>query len=332
MGITGFSKFIEETFPEAITEELIRNINIDGNIAVDGNNELYVHMHVAKLDVTQNAPIEKIIRACRGDAPAQRELYIEIQRQCISRVLDFILTDLKSRVVWVVDGVNTPALKEETRKLRRERVDKARTTFETSVGDLESDEFANPQRYRKIFFDYISSKPPHKEDFDTLNAILTRLNIPLIRAWGEGEKTCARLCQPELVEDKRYLCKAVWSADTDSLLFGAPILIQRRRATRELGSRVRIYRRDLIPVPLKCLVRSCVANGCDYHPKGIRGLGIKKAFKIYGADEAKSLPDELELVSQLFDHTPLTEPIEICTPETCKLETEVVKWFTLIYG
>lgn len=333
MGITGFAKFIEETFPSTVGDTLIRNLTIEGKIAVDGHNESFVQMHVAKTEVIQKAPIEKIIGVCRGDPAMRRELFESIRKIWISRVLDFVYTDLKSRVVWVIDGENVPRLKEETRKLRRERMDKAKEDFGAQIKALDQEEFPDPQRYRKVLLDYLISKPPsYTEDFQTLYAVLTSLNIPLIKAWGEGEKTCARLCIPELVEDKRFLCGAVWSTDTDSLLFGAPVLIQRKRTGEHNSGLVRVYDLSGIPLSREGLIRVCVANGCDYAPKGIRGLGLKKAYRLYGQDDSPDLPEEFLPIAQLFQHDPKTEFLRVCSREVYNLDSGIVRWFSMIYG
>jgi len=336
MGITGFAKFIEETFPNTIKDTLIRNLDVEGRIAVDGHNESYVQMHVARNDVILKTPIEAVFAVCKRDVPATKALYAEIRKAWVSRVLDFIYTDLKGRAVWVIDGENVPQLKEETRKLRREKMTKAREDFETQIKTLDAEEFPNPHKYRKVLMDYVTSKPPSSDDFETLYAVLTSLKIPLVKAWGEGEKTCARLCIPELVEKdfgkENLLCTAVWSADTDSLLFGAPVLIQRKRSGEYLPGQVRVYNLSQIPLSREKLIRVCVANGCDYHPKGIQGLGLKKAYKLYGQEDSGELPEEFLPIVNLFHHDPEIESLRICSREVYNMDSGIVRWFSMIYG
>lgn len=335
MGITGFAKFIEETFPEAIHDTTLRDLKIGGRVAVDGLNESYVQMHVARTEIIAKTSLDKVMEISNGGVERRIEMYRDIRKYWISRVLDFIYTDLKGKVVWVIDGENVPRLKEETRKLRREKMDKAKTDFHTSLEELKNKEFPNPHEYRKILHNYVTSKPPSTEDFQTLYAVLVSLDIPLVKAWGEGEKTCSRLCDPLLVEEnlrERYLCEAVWSADTDSILFGAPLLIQRKkRGLDKVTGQLRVYNPSATGLSRESLVKICIANGCDYCTKGIPGLGMKKAYKKFGGEENVDLPEELREIAILFNHKPeeLIRPI-VENPRV--FDKEIVNWFTMIYG
>jgi len=336
MGITGFAKFVEETFPGKVIEEIqLRDLDIPGRIAVDGSNEAYVQMHVARTEIIGGLSPERIFEICRGGVEQRRAMYDEIRKRWVTRVLDFIMTDLKNRVVWVIDGEHVPKLKEETRRSRREKTDRARETFHAKMEELAREEFPNPSLYRKALSEYVTSKPPTFEDYQTLYSVLVSLNIPLVKAWGEGEKTCALLCIPGKNPLPDHGCEAVWSADTDSILFGAPILIQRRASGygKEFGKipgKLRIYRAANFPLPRESIVRVCIAHGCDYLPRGIPGLGLKRAFKIYGSDSPPELPPEIQPVERLFEHDLPTETPEVFQkpPRDCP----IVRWFRTIYG
>lgn len=344
MGITGFAKFIEETFPDVITVSSIRNLNIEGKIAVDGFNECYMQMYVTKTSIIKKISMDEIYQYFRTKE-FRDEFYQRVRKVWIMRIIDFIVTDLKRQVVWVFDGDNVPQHKDATRLERRERMDKIREEMGLAMEEFTKDEFPNPGRYRKIFTDYITSRPPSWEDYQILSVILVRMGIPVIKAWGEGEKTCARLCIPELVEDPNLVCAAVWSADVDSVLFGAPVLIQRKRsyspfnnggsndAAAESGQ-VRVFKASSLPISLEKLIKICVATGCDYLPKGIPGLGLKKAYKLYGlTDPEPPFPEDCQHIVQLFGHNAEEEKLTRLTPETYpeRLEDPLVKWFISIY-
>jgi 5'-3' exonuclease len=342
MGITGFAKFVEETFPEVVRQSTIRELDIGGRIAVDGFNECYTQMYVTRLNLLRRLSTDEIYHYIR-DKNARNSLVQQIRKSWIMRILDFIMTDLRRRVVWVFDGDHVPQNKDETRAGRRERMDKMREEMVRVSEELLQDEFPNPIRYRKVFTDYMVNRPPTWEDYNVLSLILVRIGIPVVKAWGEGEKACARLCIPEFTSED-LLCKAVWSADVDSLLFGAPILLQRKRSPCVPGgmqeynqdtSLVRVFESSKFTIPLDNLIKICVATGCDYLPKGIPGLGLKKSFKLFGQSGVETpFPEEHDHVLKLFQHT--TE--EVCTiltgdniPRKTEEEDPLVRWFVNIY-
>jgi 5'-3' exonuclease len=342
MGITGFAKFIEETFPNVIQVTSIRSLDIKGKVAVDGFNECYMQMYVTRSSVVKNMSMGEIYDYYRGKE-FRNEFVQKVRKIWINRILDFIMTDLKSQVVWVFDGDNVPQNKDETRLERRERLEKTRTEMGTAMDSFEKDEFPNPQYYRKTFTDYILNRPPSWEDYQILSTVLVNMGIPVVKAWGEGEKTCARLCIRDLTPDPDLYCWAVWSADVDSVLFGAPVLLQRKRSygggqpvdySQDSGS-VRVFHAAKLPIELDKLIQVCVATGCDYLPKGIPGLGLKKAYKLFGQPDAITpFPHEHSHVLDLFKHDPTQETVTVLKPEDHqdRLTDPVVKWFLTIYS
>jgi 5'-3' exonuclease len=270
------------------------------------------------------------------------ELVQKIRKVWIMRVLDFIMTDLKRNVVWVFDGDHVPQNKDETRAERRDRIDKIREEMNKAMDEFAQDDFPNPARYRKAFTDFLVSRPPSWEDYQILSLILIHMGIPVVKAWGEGEKTCARLCLPDITPPE-LLCSAVWSADVDSILFGAPILIQRKRSYVPSGAvsndsapdsgQVRIFDASKFTLPLKKLVKVCVAAGCDYLPRGIPGLGLKKSYRHFGlVTPEPSFPEEHQHVLELFEHKP-EEVYTIMASDsyTHRENDPLVKWFGTIY-
>jgi hypothetical protein len=340
MGITGFAKFVEETFPDVVSQENIRGLVLPGKVAVDGFNECYMQMYVSKTGILKRMGMEEIYNVIRNKS-AREELGQQIRKIWIMRIMDFIVTDLKKNVVWVFDGDNVPQNKDETRLERRERMDKSRDEMIKATEELVKDDFPNPARYRKAFTDYLTSRPPSWEDYQILSLVLINMNIPVVKAWGEGEKACSRLCLPQHAPEE-LLCSAVWSADVDSILFGAPILFQRKRSVFQGGGsndsspdsgQVRIFNASKFPIPLDKLIKICVAAGCDYLPKGIPGLGLKKAYRLFGVPDSDAVfPGEHEHVLRLFDHKQ-EEECTVLTAEVyaSRMEDPLVKWFKNIY-
>jgi len=341
MGITGFAKFIEENFPNAIQNTTIRNLQISGRIAVDGFNECYVQMHVSKTSVVKRMVADEVFDFFRNTS-FRDELTTRVRKIWLTRIVDFIVTDLKRNVVWVFDGDNVPKLKDETRAERRERTEKIKEEMNRFVEKYEKDDFPNQAEYRKVLEEYLTSRPPTFEDYQILTTILISIGIPVVKAWGEGEKTCARLCIPELTNDPELICSAVWSADVDSILFGAPVLIQRKRSFGPGGKentesgQLRLFLTKEITIPLPNLIKVCVASGCDYLPKGIPGMGLKKAFKNYGPETSTTeFPQEHQAILNIFSHDPEIEKDTKLTNATFteKILTDpLVKWFTTMYG
>lgn len=340
MGISGFAKFIEETFPGSIETTQIRKLDVGGRIAVDGNNEAYVQMHVSKTSFVKNMTQEQIMEYVSN--PESRDKFTQqIRKIWISRLIDFVVTDLKKNIVWVMDGSNTPKLKEEIRAERREKSEKATSSLNASMEELNNDDFPNPMKYRKVVEDYITSQPPVTDDYLSLITVFVNIGIPVVRAWGEGEKACARLCNHQLTDNPAIQCAAVWSADVDSLLFGAPIMIQRKKSyigkntmDRSESGQVRIFRLSNIPITIDKLVRVCVAHGCDYLPKGIPGLGLKKAYKLYClTDNPPEFPAEYLNIVNMFRHEE-SEAGKMYTKDelTSRLSDPIVSWFINIYG
>lgn len=338
MGITGFAKFVEERFPDAIENTTIRGLSVKGRIAVDGYNECYVQMHVAKTGFVRGMTPDEVFEYYR-DESRRDGFFNQIRKIWITRIIDFVITDLQKAVVWVFDGENVPRLKDEIREERRKRTNKNKEVMTRQIEKLDSDDFPNQLEYRRVLEEYLTSKPPTFEDYQILTAVLINIGIPVVRAWGEGEKTCARLCIPELTTDPELICTAVWSADVDSILFGAPVLIQRKRTFgfkegSEAGQ-LRIFTSNKIDIPIQTLIKICVATGCDYLPKGIPGLGLKKAYKLYGTEETNTeFPNEYLDILDMFSHDPETEKDTRLTIENIpsKVSTDsLLRWFVTMY-
>jgi 5'-3' exonuclease len=336
MGISGFAKFIEETYPGTVSLHHVRQLKLERRVAVDGYNESYTQMHVAKKSIIKQLPPDDIFQ-CFTSREHINSLNLKIRKVWLNRILDFIITDMKRNVVWVFDGDNVPVLKDEIRAERKERAEKIKAEMDAFVGRYPSDDFPDPQSYRRVLEEYITSKPPSFEDYSVLHTILVSINIPVVKAYGEGEKACARLCDEGITLDPELRCRHVWSADVDSVLFGAPSLIQRYRTFakggggREIGesSMVRIFDMSKVPLPLRTLLMICVAAGCDYLPKGIPGLGLKKAHKLFSSSPEK-FPEEHIPIVEMFSHDS-SEVDQRYTPPVSLSDDSLVKWFVTVY-
>jgi len=179
------------------------------------------------------------------------------------------------KLVYVFDG-EPPELKFKTHEKRKESRDTAKEKYKEAknVGD-----FGAMKRY--------SSQILRLDDEMILESkeLLKAMGIAVVQAPGEGEAESAYLCR---IKEDVY---ASASQDYDSLLFGAQKLIQnltfaRKRKTfsgwveikPELIDLERVL--DILEIDLDQLICLGILVGTDYNPKGIPGIGQKKALQI----------------------------------------------------
>lgn len=129
---------------------------------------------------------------------------------------------------------------------------------------------------------------------------LDGLGVPHIDALGEAEAECCKLQTMGLVD-------AVWSQDSDCLMFGCTFWIREFRTARETGSnsrhigdtqkdhnRVRVVRAENLKIGDFQLKRDgCVLFamlvGADYDAQGLRRCGATNALKLVEASLGRSL-------------------------------------------
>ncbi|MFH1585652.1 MAG: flap endonuclease-1 [archaeon] len=179
------------------------------------------------------------------------------------------------KLVYVFDG-EAPALKARTRK-KREGV---RDVAEERYGEAkQKEDLAAMRRYSSQFV---------RLDDDMIREskeLLEAMGIFVVQAPSEGEAEAAYLCK---AKEEVY---ASVSQDYDSLLFGAPKLIQnltlaRRRKTfsgwveikPEMIELEKVL--NLLEISLDQLICLGILVGTDYNPKGIPGIGQKRALQI----------------------------------------------------
>ncbi|MEX0920675.1 MAG: flap endonuclease-1 [Candidatus Pacearchaeota archaeon] len=177
--------------------------------------------------------------------------------------------------IYVFDG-NAPSLKGGTHKIRSEARDLAKNKYEKAKQD---EDLSKMKRY--------SSQLIRLDDemISESKELLNAMGISVIQAPGEGEAEAAYLNK---VNGDIY---GTVSQDYDSLLFGAPILIRNlglstRRKTFSGWVEVRPELIDLykilnqLEINLDQLICLGILIGTDYNPKGIPGIGQKRALEI----------------------------------------------------
>jgi flap endonuclease-1 len=179
------------------------------------------------------------------------------------------------KLVYVFDGT-PPAQKYGTHKIRQEGRDLARSRYEQAKTeeDLEGMKRYGSQLVRL-----------NGEMIKESKELLEAMGIAVVQAPGEGEAQAAHLVR---------IMKEVYasaSQDYDSLLFGASTLIRnltlskkRKTISGWVEVKPEIIELDKIlnylEINLDQLICLGILVGTDYNPKGIPGIGQKKALQI----------------------------------------------------
>ena len=179
------------------------------------------------------------------------------------------------KLVYVFDG-KAPDLKAKTHKKRKAVKEAAAEKYEAAK---QEEDIAAMRKY--------SSQLVRLDDDMVRESkeLLLAMGIDVVQAPSEGEAEAAYLAR---TKDEVY---AVASQDYDSLLFGAPLLIQnltlaRKRKTPSGYIEVKTLLIKLSDVLSKLeidrdqLICLGILVGTDYNPKGIFRVGQKKALEI----------------------------------------------------
>jgi len=179
------------------------------------------------------------------------------------------------KLIYVFDG-EPPKLKKITHEKRKAAKDIAREKYEKAKA---GEDIEGMGKYSRSLVSLDKTK------IEESKKLLKAMGIAVIQAPGEGEAQASYICKKEAD------CYAVASQDYDSLLFETPKLIQnltlakKRKTisgykeikpmlieTKEVLKELEINQDQLICIG--------ILAGTDYNPKGIHGIGQKKALKI----------------------------------------------------
>jgi flap endonuclease-1 len=203
------------------------------------------------------------------------------------------------KLVYVFDG--TPSeLKYKTNKERSDRkLDAEKKYYEAKREGKEEDMLKYSRQNIRVTDEIIEES----------KRLIKALGLPVVQAPGEGEAQAAYLSKKD--------CYAVASQDYDSLLFGAPNVIQ----NLTLAKKRRVASGAYVPVEPELIELEKVLNslqidheqliclgilsGTDFNPGGIKGIGPKKAlllvqkykqpYLIFQAVEKQLLQDGKEM-------------------------------------
>jgi flap endonuclease-1 len=179
------------------------------------------------------------------------------------------------KMVYVFDGT-PPDLKYKIHEKRKEGRDVAEERYEKAKDE---EDFSGMRRYGSQLLRL------NDEMIAESKELLEAMGIAVVQAPGEGEAEAAYLSR---IKKEVY---AAASQDYDSLLFGAPLLLRnltlaRRRKTYSGYVEVKPELIELekvlnsLEINLDQLICLGILVGTDYNPKGISGIGQKKALQI----------------------------------------------------
>ncbi len=179
------------------------------------------------------------------------------------------------KLVYVFDG-EPPGLKGKTHQKRGENREIAKERYEEAK---DKEDFEGMRRYGNQLIRL------NDEMIEESKELLDAMGIGVIQAPGEGEAEAAYLARV-----KKEVSGSV-SQDYDSLLFGAPNLIRnltlaRRRKTfsgyvevkPEVIELSKVL--NLLEINLDQLICLGILVGSDYNPRGIPGIGQKRALQM----------------------------------------------------
>lgn len=261
MGINNINKFLKDKVPNAFF-----SLNIDKlrgkKIAIDGAHWAFTNMAIARKIVVNKTNL------LTNDLDNN-----EIRKEWFSLCLNFLLLLLSHNITPIVifDGQN-PIEKTDTKSERRE----TQINYKDKIDNLTLQLKATPTKeieetLKKSLRNYIHIS---SENFLLFKTTIASLGIPCIQAKGEGEQLCSSLCIDGLVA-------AVFSADTDNLVYGCPLLL-----TNFKGGNVcqfECVRIDTILQELnishKIFIDLCIMSGCDFNTN-MHGYGVAKSFAL----------------------------------------------------
>ena len=246
---------------EIVSRKEIDSINLNGKIiCVDAYNALYQFLStIRQYDGTPLMDSEKRITSHLSGL-----FYRNIA-----------LLSEGIRIIYVFDG-KAPDLKAKTHKKRESDRDVAKDKYEQAKSE---DDFDVMKRYSSQLIRLDDEMIAESKE------LLEAMGILIVQADSEGEAEAAYLCK-----SNKEIYASV-SQDYDSLLFGAPILIRNLTVSRKKKTPAGYIEIKPELIDLEKLLKELEINldqliclgilvGTDYNPKGIPGIGQKRALEI----------------------------------------------------
>jgi len=223
------------------------------------------------------------------------------------------------KLVYVFDGT-PPELKYKIHEKRNEAKEVAREKYEKAVDEEDIEAMG---RYSRSLIKLTN------EMLEESKELLESLGICVIQAPGEGEAEASYLAR----HYKEIF--AVGSQDYDSLLFGAPRLIQNLTLARKRKTVSGFVYISPEIIELEKVLNSLQINheqliclgilvGTDYNPGGVKGIGPKKALEfvrkykspaeIFSHIEKEKMDFNWQEIFSLFNNPNVKNNVDVSCP------------------
>ena len=228
------------------------------------------------------------------------------------------------KLIYVFDG-KPPEIKAGTNNNRNERKDIANAKYNEAK---EKEDYEAMRKYSQ------QNIRLNAEMIEESKELLKAMGIAVVQAPSEGEAQASYFAKNKEVY-------AVASQDYDCLLFGAPKLIQNLTLSRKrktISGYVEIFPEMIelekvlnsLQIDYDQLISLGILVGTDYNPKGIHGIGQKKALQIVQKHKQptlifkqfEELDSEWKEVFEMFKKPDVDKNAEIKFP---KLNEDKVK-------
>lgn len=277
MGIEKLNPFLKKHAPEAM-----KNMSVElfkgHRIAIDGSNLLFRMWQLAHKKVVDRTNVPE----CEPNREETFKLMLLEFRRFIRRFLMNGITP-----IIVIDGEH-PVEKGATKQKRRDNKLKIQEKIRESKDKLSLiDPLDITEGHREELRKYMRQDVYiTKDETESFATIVAGIGIPFIQAKGEGEQVCSMLC----LENK---VSAVYSTDTDNLVYGCKLLITGFKQEDDdeevigiLNESTECFKTVNLEVILDSLELSfeqfidlCIMAGCDYN-SNIPRVGIGRAYPL----------------------------------------------------
>ena len=276
MGINNINKFLKDKASRAFFSLPIEKFT-GKKIAIDGAHWAFTNMAIARKKVVNKTNV--YVNLPNND---------QIINEWIHMCLHFILYLLSYNItpIFIFDG-KSPIEKDDTKIHRRA----AQSNYNDKIVKLTEQLKITPTKeladdLKKNLRNFIHILP---ENFDMLKDFISGIGVPCIQATGEGEQLCSSLCIEGIVA-------GVFSADTDNLVYGCPLLLTSFTSVNAEFECVRLdYIHKSLNITHKLFVDLCIMSGCDFNTN-IYGYGAVKSYNLLKKhDSIDKLPSNLNI-------------------------------------
>jgi 5'-3' exonuclease len=280
MGIKDFNTFFKAKAPGAYRTFPASALS-GHRIAIDGHNWMYSRIATIQKDFLTEAAV------LTGELDRGKMViaWIDACLKFNATLLTYGITP-----IWVFDGdyppekLKTKVKRVTDKKEARQKLDEQRSTYDNmdhveklNITPGEIQEMKKLMgRDTRVFGD----------EQEILRSTLEGIGLPCLRAYGEAEQLCSMLCLDGLAS-------AVFSTDTDNLVYGAPLMISgfAKGTSYNPKTRERIHMFEMVHLPTLLTEANlpfnafrdlCIVMKCDYNER-IPKIGPQTAYKEFRA-------------------------------------------------